>query len=421
MPLPNCLQRRGSTYWLRRRVPDTLRSQIGKTEIKRSLKTADLAEAKRRLVLELVKVQAEFDEAQRRLQPASLADLVEDISEQEAWSLAAQWFVAAEKKQQILGAQSVDEERLVDFDHLKDFEDTSTLAFVHSETKRFLAERNLQYPPSSSAFRRVERLLHEALVESEKRQIVRFLPSAPLLPNPRFQGLTERSVVEVAKIVTLKDLIARFRSDRGKRPKSPKTKLKQLSQDRLFLELLGADTPVDQIGREQARRVQQVIARLPPNWTKRFAQLPITEVERMPIDQLGAPMATATANSYLTAFGALMEFAVNEHLVTRSTANGLRLAPAASRVKPRLPFTADELTRIFSAPLYTGCVDDMRRYRSSGVNRPRRSRFWIPLIALFSGMRLNEICQLCEDDITVEDGVAIILIRSTDDGSKRVK
>jgi integrase len=36
-------------------------------------------------------------------------------------------------------------------------------------------------------------------------------------------------------------------------------------------------------------------------------------------------------------------------------------------------------------------------------------------------MRLNEICQLTEDDIAVEDRTDIILIRSDEDGVKRVK
>lgn len=224
----------------------------------------------------------------------------------------------------------------------------------------------------------------------------------------------------MGEAVTLRDLVSRFRADRSKKTKSPKTKLKQAAQDRLFLEALGADTLTSQLTREKARQLQEIIARLPPNWTKRFDRLSVTEVLKMSDEQLGSPMSIGTANSYLTAFGALMEFAVNEHLIGRNTANGLRLAHGASKEKRRLPFTDGELCTVFSAPLFTGCVDDMRRYRTAGSNKPRRARFWIPLIALFTGMRLNEICQLCEDDVDVDDGIDIILIRSAADGSKRV-
>jgi integrase len=49
-------------------------------------------------------------------------------------------------------------------------------------------------------------------------------------------------------------------------------------------------------------------------------------------------------------------------------------------------------------------VDDESRYARQGAAKPRRSRFWIPLIALFSGMRLNEICQMDTADVQEIEG-----------------
>ncbi len=43
-------------YWLRKRVPDDLRTQLGKREEKRSLETRDPAEAKQRLAAVLVEL-----------------------------------------------------------------------------------------------------------------------------------------------------------------------------------------------------------------------------------------------------------------------------------------------------------------------------------------------------------------------------
>jgi hypothetical protein len=54
---------------------------------------------------------------------------------------------------------------------------------------------------------------------------------------------------------------------------------------------------------------------------------------------------------------------------------------------------------IISAPLYTGCVDDERNFAKPGPNKPRCSRFWVPLIALFCDLRQNEICQLVVSDV----------------------
>lgn len=90
----------------------------------------------------------------------------------------------------------------------------------------------------------------------------------------------------------------------------------------------------------------------------------------------------------------------------------------------RRPFSVAQLQRIFSAPIYTGCEDDEQGYARPGPHRPKRARFWIPLIALTSGMRLNEICQLDTCDVLVLDNVPCLNVREGiggDDDAKRVK
>ena len=83
------------------------------------------------------------------------------------------------------------------------------------------------------------------------------------------------------------------------------------------------------------------------------------------------------------------------------------------------PFEIEQLNAIFNAPLYAGCVDDERNYTKAGQNHPRRVRFWSPLIALFTGARINEICQLHTADIQEKKGVPFISIN--EEGDKHVK
>jgi integrase len=72
------------------------------------------------------------------------------------------------------------------------------------------------------------------------------------------------------------------------------------------------------------------------------------------------------------------------------------------------PFTLEQLKTIFGAPEY-----------APGAKRD--GQFWFPLIALFSGLRLNEIAQLAADDVAERDGVPVILVRPDPDAGKRVK
>lgn len=66
---PNILPRNGRLYF-RKKVPKELVSIIGKTEIKKSLKTSDLKEAKIRLPIEQLKAEEMFAEARKQLLPA---------------------------------------------------------------------------------------------------------------------------------------------------------------------------------------------------------------------------------------------------------------------------------------------------------------------------------------------------------------
>jgi len=64
----------------------------------------------------------------------------------------------------------------------------------------------------------------------------------------------------------------------------------------------------------------------------------------------------------------------------------------------RRPFTPDELTRIFDAPLFTGCKSENRVYEPGRVVI-RNHKFFFPLVGFLSGMRLSEIRQLEFEDL----------------------
>lgn len=85
-------------------------------------------------------------------------------------------------------------------------------------------------------------------------------------------------------------------------------------------------------------------------------------------------MPPVTSNGYMGTFSALMDFAVNEHLIDRNPAAGLRRPAPRRSPEDRFPFTVEELAHIFAAPLYTGCQDDGAGYAVPGSNRPRRAR-----------------------------------------------
>lgn len=387
---PEHLQLRGKTYWLRVRVPDKLRPILGKGEVHRSLSTSDAAEAKRRVRIERVKVEAEFDDARRELAASRAARQSRvrqtfELTEEQVWTLATRWFVQQEKRnaERVFdGGDEEEENRFAAVDFVETWDNVSSS--VVEESRKLLAEAGIpEIQPWPEWRTKLCRAIHAAMIERERRLINRMTGRNGMALNPVFHGVsavTESKPVSIST-VTLADLIQRYERDPTRARPSPKTKLKQEAQHRLFKEIIGARTLVTAIDREKARELLDTVKALPSNASKRFPNRRIKDVLRLAEARGLKPMSVTTANSYMSAFVSLMDFAVKEHLIEKNPATGLRLASDGIRRKDRrLSFTSSDLARIFAAPLYTGCLDDERGYARPGPNRPRRGRFWVPLL-----------------------------------------
>lgn len=70
--------------------------------------------------------------------------------------------------------------------------------------------------------------------------------------------------------------------------------------------------------------------------------------------------------------------------------------------------------------MFSGCKS-LHSWKIAGEFVPRQSaQFWVPLIGLFTGMRLGEIIQLRVADVKTTDGIVYFDVSSTldeDDGS----
>lgn len=82
-------------------------------------------------------------------------------------------------------------------------------------------------------------------------------------------------------------------------------------------------------------------------------------------------------------------------------------SPKKKDAKKRLPFSSDDLCRLFQSDSYL-----------KGQIK-RASEYWIPLIALYTGARLAEIAQLHCSDIYEEQAVWVFDLN--DEGDKQLK
>jgi len=111
-----------------------------------------------------------------------------------------------------------------------------------------------------------------------------------------------------------------------------------------------------------------------------------------------------TCNTHLVHLSSMLRCAVRLNISQRNCAEGLLLTISGRHDSERKRFNIDDLQAIFATiPLKAG----------------EESNLWIPLIALYSGLRKEEICQLVRTDIRQEDGVWIFDINNK--GEKTTK
>ncbi|NBB41603.1 tyrosine-type recombinase/integrase [Sphingobium yanoikuyae] len=180
---------------------------------------------------------------------------------------------------------------------------------------------------------------------------------------------------------------------------------------RLAVSVIGKDTPMRTVSRSQCRDFIDVLRFLPRNASKRFPNLTARQAaDRARLRGDADLMSAANANACIANLSTFLNWAVNEELLSRNPMRGLRLPDETAKKDKRFPFNPMQLRAIFDAPLYRGCLDGARGYAKPGTERPRNARFWVPLIGLHTGMRLNEICQLDVADIRVIDGISCFVI-----------
>jgi integrase len=180
---------------------------------------------------------------------------------------------------------------------------------------------------------------------------------------------------------------------------------------KLAIAVIGETVPIASISRTHCRDFLDVLRFLPANAGKVFPKLtPREAADRARLRGGIKIISAANANSLMSNMSSFLNWAVNEELLARNPARGLRLPDPVNKRDKRLPFGREQLHAIFNAPLYRGCVDGERGYNKVGNQRPRNARFWVPLIALFTGARLGEICQLDVTDIRSVDGISCIVV-----------
>ena len=143
---------------------------------------------------------------------------------------------------------------------------------------------------------------------------------------------------------------------------------------------------------------------------------PLNDIERPALvefrDALAETRSPATVNKYMSQLSTLLGYASTLQWINGNPAQRLSLPDRRREDEIRVACSNADVKAIFEA-----LQQDKRVFYESG----RYERYWLPLLGLYSGARVNELAQLSVADVFVEDNIPAIRITAQGDPLKRLK
>ena len=432
------LYKRGGVYHVKRRVPLDVRPLEKREQIAVSLRTSDYRQAVAAYRYKMAEIEAEIDRLRSalafndRINPALHEGRLELLTERDLEALALRWFEGRSKNRRpARGSGALSEREMLDelndlAAELSDPDQSVTNDAVRSVTDQLLVAAGIVARPrslgrsvtgvrfpevdhSSEHYVRLAQLVRRGLIIENELAREHLSGRAIAQPDPLFNPTTGNSnhfqqPNRGAGGVTVKQLIAAYRRERDATYGQESTDRKYGHIFRALEEALGPDKAIGDITRDDCRAVRDLLREVPSNSAKHYPGLSLQSAVAAAKRDKAPTLAPNTVGSYMNNLRAVLNWAVEEEWLARNPAKGL-VEKARPSVKRR-GFTADELGRLFKA------------LASEHARTP--SHFWVPALALYTGARAGEICQLRVQDVVVVDGVHCLDLSEFDADGFRV-
>ncbi|KQW21002.1 hypothetical protein ASC80_12670 [Afipia sp. Root123D2] len=264
-------------------------------------------------------------------------------------------------------------------------------------TLRFLKMYGVNLQPGTSAY---------ATLGTELKRAYRDYCSSVLdydrsLDTYQFENQTDaafsmQNVAAQQSYVSLRELADRYTKDSNLGGQWVfKTQYEKADHLSLLNELLDENTDVTTISAADAQKVKDTLIRYPKNRKKSPRTRGLSLQDALNVADVQT-INVQTINKYLQTYGTMFGWAKRNSYVSKNVFEGLtvRLGKKQQSKTTRTAFTEVQAQII---------LQELVR-NSKGLVRKHYQK-WGPLIALYSGARLNEIAQIHLTDIRQQDGV----------------
>lgn len=283
-------------------------------------------------------------------------------------------------------------------------------AFDDQGAEQFIKHYKLPIEPHSAEFKMLRTELRRAhagychAVLAFDESLGQYNFGADLASSTPAIGAKPRSI----PAVTLKELAQAFAQERRVGAIwSPKTEGERLEHIKLLFKILGEDFDVREIGDSEAMLVKKTLLKYPKNRSKdpRTRNLPLEQA----LEVKSVPKIHArTINKYLQTYSGMFGWAEDNKFVEKNRFKSLTVDLSERNASTRrAAFKAEQVRAILDE-----LIGNSRGLIKKGHHK------WGPLIGLYSGARLNEICQILLADIQKVEDIWCFSLTDEGDGQQ---
>lgn len=418
---PSYLIRNPHSYCFRMIVPADLRSAVGVRELRYSLRTGVIAEAKYRARRMAGYAQTLFRwlrKSRGSMTQPSKAEIKRMLEEYHQKSLEEAEDIRASGEHPTRVSHGKDEDPLVAQAEILGIlesdtrEDLARLKYDRAtlEVDHFIEEQGIELDGSTDLYNWLCREILKLRIRfynTEQRRIFGDYSDEYISEKSCATGISKGQLEESQEEVSypLTHVIERCVAEKMRGEGwSKKTLAENLAIFDLFIELLG-NVPITSIDTRMMRNYKESLMRLPPNMKKSPEYRDLSPHEILELD-IEKTLSTTTINKHLRRVSALLSYAEDNGYIPRKPTVG-KLPEGKREDEYRAEFDDQDLKKLLCSPMY---LEDKHRHSYA---------FWMPLLALFTGCRMEELAQLHLDDFREMDGVWVIDVN--DKGEKKVK
>jgi site-specific recombinase XerD len=188
----------------------------------------------------------------------------------------------------------------------------------------------------------------------------------------------------------------------------------------MFVECCG-DMPVTAYERKHLAAFYDLLRALPKLYAKSatWRGLSLSEIAARTKDEDHERLAMKTIKRHFSALGRLFGYLKQRgEYPGENPAYGFDFPDKRRTRAKRSMWEGESLTKLFSSPVWIGCHSEARRSRAGNLII-KDEKYWLPLLGLYHGNRLEEFAQLHRADVRLQDGIWFLDIN--DEGDKQVK